>query len=254
MAKKAQTNRVVQCPRCQASTPYKSKPKQRRKKNRTLRCHQCGLALTPYLEAATPPNNIRPVLPSAPTSDDIPDPPATIEAPAIAEDNPYPIRKTPAKPALLPNLLYTTGSVILVIALIFQVVWPKKDSLLENPHIYPWAAKTSHYLNIDIPRYRNPSQIRIVSKDLSPLNKGQLKLTLVITNQAGLPQPLPALTLKLYTFNGDKLAQRNFNPSEYSPSIGLPLLMKINQPFEIRLSILAPSNNIPVGGFTIAIS
>ena len=138
--------------------------------------------------------------------------------------------------------------------LVFQVIWPKKDSLLENPYIYPWALKASHFLDIDISYYRSPSQIKIVARDLSPVNKGQLELTLVITNQAGLPQPLPTMTVKLYTFNGDKLAQRRFKPSEYLPSKGSSPLMEVNQTFEISLAILAPSKNIPVGGFTIAIS
>ncbi|MEE9397300.1 MAG: DUF3426 domain-containing protein [Methylococcales bacterium] len=254
MAKKTPAKTVVQCPRCQASTSHKPKPKQRRKKNRTLRCHQCGLDLSPYLEIGTPLDHIHPVSqPSTPGNDTL-KPPTTSKDPTIEEDNPYPTQKTPAKPSLLSSFLYTTGCVLLLIALLFQVVSPKKDSLLENPQIYPVALKASQYLDIDLPHFRNPSKIKIVSRDLSQQNKGHLELALILANKAGLPQPLPVITVKLYKFNGANLAQRSFKPVEYLPSTDLSLQMEVNQTIKIRFPFLAPGNDTPVGGFTIALS
>jgi len=161
--------------------------------------------------------------------------------PAIWEP-PHPAPKT-------GRLAWGIGTVLMAALLALQVGWFAGPGLAQNERLRPWLEKACGSLGCRLPPYHAPRRIQIISHDLRPASGGieGYEFTLVLANQAPLPQAFPAIKLSLETYNGSPAAIREFQPEEYLTGSS-PRLMPLGDPVEIRLPLAKPSREI--GGFS----
>ena len=156
----------------------------------------------------------------------------------------------PPRPAPTTGCLaWGIGAALMAALLALQVGWFAGPELEQNERLRPWLVKACGSLGCRLPPYHAPRRIQIISHDLSPAPDGieGYEFTLVLANQAPLPQAFPSIKLSLEAFNGSPAAVREFQPEEYlsEPS---PNLMPLGEPIEIHLLLAKPNREI--GGFS----
>lgn len=139
------------------------------------------------------------------------------------------------------------AAVILLMLWLGQIAWFQGARLLALfPVARPpleWACAHWH---CRLPRYRDPSLIRLVSRDVRvhPRAADALLINALFTNHAGFPQPYPVLQLGLYDTDGQVLAARRFVPKEYLEKHVDPALeMPPGIPVHIVLEVQGPRKN-----------
>ncbi len=94
-----------------------------------------------------------------------------------------------------------------------------------------------------LPERRDPARIRVVSRDvrLHPRYEGVMQLKATLTNAAPYRQPYPRVRFTLFNVNGQTIATRVFQPSQY---LGRPVAasarLRPHTPFQLQLDVLAP--------------
>ena len=94
-----------------------------------------------------------------------------------------------------------------------------------------------------LPERRDPTRIRVVSRDVRvhPIYEGVLQIKATLTNAAPHRQPYPRVRFTLFNVNGQTIAARVFQPSEY---LGRPVSasarLRPQTPFQVALDVLAP--------------
>ncbi|MGH8510196.1 MAG: zinc-ribbon and DUF3426 domain-containing protein [Gammaproteobacteria bacterium] len=139
------------------------------------------------------------------------------------------------------------AAVILLMLWLGQIAWFQGARLLALfPVARPpleWACAHWH---CRLPRYRDPSLIRLVSRDVRvhPRAADALLINALFTNHAEFPQPYPVLQLGLYDTDGQVLAARRFVPKEYLEKHVDPALeMPPGIPVHIVLEVQGPRKN-----------
>lgn len=90
---------------------------------------------------------------------------------------------------------------------------------------------------------RDPSRIRVLSRDVRvhPRYEGVMQIKATLTNAAPYRQPYPQFQFTLFNVNGQSIATRVFQPSEY---LGRPVAatarLRPQTPFQVELDVLAP--------------
>ncbi|QSA96698.1 zinc-ribbon and DUF3426 domain-containing protein [Methylococcus sp. EFPC2] len=104
-------------------------------------------------------------------------------------------------------------------------------------------------LRCSLPEFHQLDRIRIVDRALqaAPDDIDGFEFSLIMVNQARLPQAYPTLRLALTEVNGAPIAVRQFKPEEYLGSVR-PGSMPVGQPVEVRLLLARPAREI--GGFS----
>ena len=143
--------------------------------------------------------------------------------------------------------LWGAGAVMLLMLLLGQIAWFQGARLLALfPVARPpleWACAHWH---CQLPRYRDPGLIRLVSRDVRvhPRAADALLINALFTNHAEFPQPYPVLQLGLYDTDGQVLAARRFVPKEYlEKHVDLALEMPPGIPVHIVLEVQGPRKN-----------
>ncbi|MGH8472270.1 MAG: zinc-ribbon and DUF3426 domain-containing protein [Gammaproteobacteria bacterium] len=143
--------------------------------------------------------------------------------------------------------LWGAGAVLLLMLLLGQIAWFQGARLLALfPAARPpleWACAHWH---CQLPRYRDPGLIRLVSRDVRvhPRAADALLINALFTNHAEFPQPYPVLQLGLYDTDGQVLAARRFVPKEYLEKHVDPALeMPPGIPVHIVLEVQGPRKN-----------
>ncbi|MGH8507880.1 MAG: zinc-ribbon and DUF3426 domain-containing protein [Gammaproteobacteria bacterium] len=142
---------------------------------------------------------------------------------------------------------WIAGAVMLLMLLLGQIAWFQGARLLALfPAARPpleWACARWH---CQLPRYRDPGLIRLVSRDVRvhPRAADALLINALFTNHAEFPQPYPVLQLGLYDTDGQVLAARRFAPKEYLEKHVDPALeMPPGIPVHIVLEVQGPRKN-----------
>ncbi len=94
-----------------------------------------------------------------------------------------------------------------------------------------------------LPERRDPARIRVLSRDVRvhPRYEGVMQLKATLTNAAPYRQPYPQVRFTLYNVNGQTIATRVFQPSEYlGRSVGESARLRSQTPFQLELDVLAP--------------
>jgi predicted Zn finger-like uncharacterized protein len=90
---------------------------------------------------------------------------------------------------------------------------------------------------------RDPGRIRVLSRDVRvhPRYEGVMQIKATLTNSAPYRQPYPQFQFTLFNVNGQTIATRVFQPSEY---LGRPIAasarLRPQTPFQVELDVLAP--------------
>ncbi len=137
------------------------------------------------------------------------------------------------------------GTLLLLALLAVQFGLFEGPRQAQNERLRPWLES----LGCRLPVFRAPKSIQIVGHDLHPAPDGIVgyEFTLVLANQASLPQAFPGIKLILSAYNGSPVADRLFEPAEYLPNSS-PALMPVGGLQEIRLLLAKPQREI--GGFS----
>ena len=261
------TGRIyTQCPLCK--TAYRITVAQLRQGRGEAYCLECqasfdalqALAETADRTAAPPVSNQVPTLGRmeaagiSPRRDANPAPERTgagVFADGIPEkkpetpDNQEPSSRAPAT----GRLAWRIGAACMAGLLALQWAWFAGPDLAQNERLRPWLENACDSLGCRLPLFHAPQRIKTVDHDLRPAPDGSegYEFTLVLANQASLPQAFPTIRLSLEAYNGSPTAAREFRPEEYLPRSS-PRLMPIGEPVEIRLLLARPDREI--GGFS----
>jgi predicted Zn finger-like uncharacterized protein len=94
-----------------------------------------------------------------------------------------------------------------------------------------------------LPERRDASRIGVVSRDVRvhPRYEGVLQIKATLTNAAKFRQPYPRVRFTLFNVNGQTIATRVFQPSEYlGRSVAASARLRPQTPFQVELDVLAP--------------
>ncbi len=161
-----------------------------------------------------------------------------------------PQRKQPR--ASSPRSGWLPGVAALFALLILQFSVFEGERLAQNPSLRPWLEGFCAYLGCVLPAYRDPAAIEILERSLEPAGPDTLGFRAVMINGSRFQQAFPRLRLDLIKLNGEPLARRIFFADEYfSDEASLQNLMAVGKPFEIRLRIVKPDDEI--GGYDFSL-
>lgn len=140
-------------------------------------------------------------------------------------------------------ILLTSGSLVLLVALLAQVAYFKFDEFSRWPQLRPLYTQACEKLGCTLPAQTDTSKIRgsnlVVRSHPSVANA--LSVDFMISNEAYFSQPFPIIELTFEDVNEQLVATRGFLPKEYinDPTID-PKHMPPNTPFHIGLEIVDP--------------
>lgn len=92
-----------------------------------------------------------------------------------------------------------------------------REPLQEHAGIQKSLVKMGIRESVPEPPFRDLGQIHLVTSEMRnhPARKDALRLSATLVNRAGRPQPYPGLEVILLDLDGQALASRQFEPSEY---------------------------------------
>ena len=112
---------------------------------------------------------------------------------------------------------------------------------------YPQWRGAIEYLCVQIgcvlPERRDPARIRVLSRSVRvhPRLEGVMQIKATLTNAAPYRQPYPQVRFTLFNVNGQTIATRDFQPSEYlGRRVAASARLRPQTPFQVELDVLAP--------------
>ena len=142
------------------------------------------------------------------------------------------------------NVGYGAAAASLLALLAFQYVFFMPDDAARR---YPqWRGAIESMcerIGCVLPERRDPSRIRVLSRDvrLHPKFEGVLQIKATLANAAPFRQPYPRVRFTLFNVNGQTIATRVFQPSEYlGRAVSPSARVRPRTPFQIALDVLAP--------------
>lgn len=135
----------------------------------------------------------------------------------------------------------------LLMLLLIQLSYFEGYRLLAMPQVQSVAESICHQWHCRTPAYLNVADWSVSSSDLQPYLQGRYRFSAAISNQSDAVQAFPNLKLTLLGFNGQALAERVFEPWQYTNSERLGG----EESREIQLWLKAPS--FAVGGFSVSV-
>ncbi len=148
-------------------------------------------------------------------------------------------------PSLAAHIAWATGALLLLVLLGAQFGLFEGPRWIQNERVRPWLETACQNLGCDLPTFRSPKRIDIVDHALQPAPNGigGCEFTLILSNQASLPQAFPAIKLILSGNDGKPAAARVFQPGEYLPEHH-PELMPVGKPQEVRVLLANPQHEV----------
>lgn len=141
------------------------------------------------------------------------------------------------------------GVVVLAGVLLAQVGLFEGPRLAQQESLRASLDLLCRPLSCTLPAFRQIERIHIVDRALqaAPDDIDGFEFSLIMVNQARLPQAYPTIRLALTEVNGKPIAMRQFKPEEYLASAH-PGPMPVGQPVEVHLLLARPAREI--GGFS----
>ncbi len=94
-----------------------------------------------------------------------------------------------------------------------------------------------------LPERRDPARIRVLSRSVRvhPRLEGVMQIKATLTNAAAYRQPYPQVRFTLFNVNGQTIATRDFQPSEYlGRRVAASARLRPQTSFQVELDVLAP--------------
>lgn len=132
---------------------------------------------------------------------------------------------------------------LLSLVTLSHLAWTFREPLLEEAKIRS-LLEDLNVVQAEVSQaFRNPSRIRLVSRDMHvhPTRAGILVLSATFVNLAEREQPFPVLSITLLDAENRPLAARDFQPHEYllegadpdsllAPELHVPILLEFTDP------------------------
>ena len=209
----------TRCPHCDSQQAVT--PKQLRKTRGLLNCIQCGERFDALAALTEQVNHV-----------------------PASQKNPFQLRASKPK-AAESGWLWGLGSVLLLMGLMAQVAYFDGEKLLRQPVLYQALSNVCHRLGCQVPVFSNPDDWVLSHSDLETHLGQRYLLTAALTNQADQAQAFPKLKLIFKDFKGQMLAERVFEPQQYTNET----LVDANGTALVRLPIILPGHAI--GGYSL---
>jgi predicted Zn finger-like uncharacterized protein len=109
------------------------------------------------------------------------------------------------------------GCLALSLLLGTQLVWAKRRALTANPETGPMLRKTCAMLGCTLPPVADLAKLELVSRDVRPHPSvaNALIISATVRNNARFTQPYPVVVITLSDLDGNRIAMRRFQPSDY---------------------------------------
>jgi len=111
--------------------------------------------------------------------------------------------------------LFLTTLIIVIAAGLYA--YRSRDSLLQNPEVRPWIAKTCAWIGCELTPLVDLAALKQLKRTVfsHPTNENQLVIDLAFMNEATFDQPYPILQIRLTNRTGALVVQNNVTPAEY---------------------------------------
>jgi len=121
------------------------------------------------------------------------------------------------KQSILAGFFWAFGVFALTAVFILQYAYFMRDDLARYTSIRPALQQFCRVANCVIPLQRSPTQIKLISREISahPSIKDALRVRVTFINKAPYQQSYPTLKLTLSDLEGKAVAVRYFKPVEY---------------------------------------
>ena len=143
------------------------------------------------------------------------------------------------------RIAWALAAVAMSALLLVNLGWTFRDQWLQIPEVRAIAERAGWVESDRAATFRDPSLIRLVSRDMHvhPTRAGVLVLNATLTNTASRSQAFPQLEVTLLDAANRALARRTFEPAEYlepgsdpttafAPGVYLPVLLELVDPGE----------------------
>lgn len=106
---------------------------------------------------------------------------------------------------------------LLALLLAAQLAWAKRDELLRDPVTGGWLRSSCAALGCALPLVAAPEQLRLLASTVQvhPSVAGALMISARARNEAAFAQPYPVLVITLSNAQGQRIAMRRLQPTEY---------------------------------------
>ena len=142
------------------------------------------------------------------------------------------------------NIGYGVAALALLVLLAGQYVFfMPEDATRRYPQWRGAIESLCVQVGCVLPERRDPGRIRVVSRDVRvhPRLEGVMQIKATLTNSAPYRQPYPQVQFTLFNVNGQTIATRVFQPSEYlGRRIAASARLRPQTPFQVELDVLAP--------------
>ena len=106
---------------------------------------------------------------------------------------------------------------VLTLLLLAQLGWAKRDALIRDPTVGGWLRSSCAVLHCRLPLVAAPARLRLLASNVQahPSVPNALMISASVRNDASFAQPYPVVTVTLSDAQGQRLAMRRLQPTEY---------------------------------------
>lgn len=133
--------------------------------------------------------------------------------------------------------------VVLSMSLLAQLGWAERDPIIRNPQVGGWLRGACAALGCRLPLISAPALLHLGASNVQahPSVTGALMISASVRNDAAFTQPYPVLTITLVDAQGQRVAMRRLQPTEYlddetilrrglAPGANAILLLEVEDP------------------------
>mgnify|MGYP002639833194 FL=1 len=141
----------------------------------------------------------------------------------------------------LKPLLWTSGILLMIIAIIVQVIYYKRYQLISSEKYQTQIINLCQILPCDTRQFRNLSQIKLIERNVftHPTRDNALMVTGLFQNEASFYQAIPKLKISLSDIQGNLIANRLFTPEEFMSNAEISRLPP-GKAIQFRLELVDP--------------
>ena len=141
--------------------------------------------------------------------------------------------------------IWLVATALLLVLTVANTAWTFRKPLQQSPQVSAWLNQSDELQPGHGELLKDPSQIKLVSRDMHthPTRTGILVLSLTFVNLAQYSQVFPEMEITLLDATNQQVAKRRFQPTEYlragsdtkpglATDVYLPVLLELGDPGE----------------------
>ncbi len=141
------------------------------------------------------------------------------------------------------QMLWFAGIVTLLVISLVQVVYYQRYQLISSSQFQPQILSLCQLLPCDEDRFNSLPEIELIERNVytHPTRDNALMITGSFINKADFSQPIPSLLISLSDIQGNLIANRLFEPTEFLANASQQRI-ESKKAVSFRLEILDPGN------------